>query len=134
MVGDARYGRVGTLMLPLKAMDALQPIYGLTAFGLLVVYLATGRLSVALPVGGVIGAKIMLDFALHLWFVHLYRGWSAGRTRATLGAAFLAALVEPFSFQLLRHTAAAWGWLTLLTGQRSWGRQRRHWMLARAES
>jgi len=134
MVGDARYGRVGTLMLPLKAMDALQPIYGLTAFGLLIVYLATGRLSVALPVGGVIGAKIMLDFALHLWFVHLYRGWSGGRTRATLGAAFLAALVEPFSFQLLRHTAAAWGWVTFLTGQGSWGRQRRNWMLVRAES
>jgi len=134
MVGDARYGRVGTLMLPLKAMDALQPIYGLTAFGLLVVYLATGRLAVALPVGGVIGGKILLDLSLHLWFVHLYRGWSAGRTHATLVAAFLAALVEPFSFQLLRRTAAAWGWITFLTGQGSWGRQRRNWMLARAGS
>jgi cellulose synthase/poly-beta-1,6-N-acetylglucosamine synthase-like glycosyltransferase len=134
MVGDARYGRVGTAMLPLKAMDALQPIYGLTAVGLLAVYLATGRLAVALPVGGVILAKIVLDFALHLWFVHLYRGWSGGRTRATLGAAFLAALAEPFSFQLLRHSAAAWGWITFLTGQGSWGRQRRLWMLARAES
>ena len=134
MVGDARYGRVGTLMLPLKAIDTLQPIYGLTAFGLLAVYLATGRLSVALPVGGVIGAKILLDFALHLWFVHLYHGWSAGRTHATLGAAFLAALVEPFSFQLLRHTAAAWGWVTFLTGQSRWSRQRRNWMLARAGS
>ena len=134
MVGDATYGRLGTLMLPVKAMDMLQPIYGLTAFVLLVVYLATGRLAVALPVGGVIGAKILLDFALQAWFVHLYRGWSGGRTRATFGAALLAALIEPFSFQLLRHTAAAWGWLTFLTGQGSWGRQRRQWMLARAGS
>ena len=134
MVGDAAYGRLGTLMLPVKAMDMLQPIYGLTAFALLVVYLATGRLAVALPVGGVIGAKMLLDFALQLWFVHVYRGWSGGRTRATFGAALLAALVEPFSFQLLRHTAAAWGWVTFLTGQGSWGRQRRQWMLARAGS
>jgi cellulose synthase/poly-beta-1,6-N-acetylglucosamine synthase-like glycosyltransferase len=134
MVGDARYGRLGTLMLPVKAMDMLQPIYGLTAFALLLVYLATGRLAVALPVGGVIGAKILLDFALHLWFVHLYRGWSGGRTRATLGAAFLAALAEPFSFKLLRHGAAAWGWVTFLTGQGSWERQRRQWMPAPAES
>ena len=134
MVGDARYGRLGTLMLPVKAMDTLQPIYGLTAFALLLVYLATGRLAVALPVGGVIGAKILLDFTLNLWFVHVYRGWSGGRTRASFAAAFLAALAEPFSFQLLRHTAAAWGWLTFLTGQGSWGRQPRQWMLARAES
>ena len=97
MVGDARYGRLGTLMLPVKAMDTLQPIYGLTAFVLLLAYLATGRLAVALPVGGVIGAKILLDFGLNLWFVHLYRGWSGGRTRAGFGGAFLAALLEPFS-------------------------------------
>lgn len=132
MVGDARYGRLGTLMLPIKAMDTLQPIYGLTGFALLVLYAATGRLAMALPVGGVIGAKLLLDFALHLWFVHLYRFWSGGRTRATLGGALLAALVEPFSFQLLRHAAAAWGWVTFLRGEGSWGQQRRHWMVARA--
>ena len=134
MVGDPRYGRLGTLMLPVKAMDALQPAYGLTAFGLLLVYLATGRLAVALPVGGVIAGKFLLDLASHLWFVRLYRGWSGGRTRANLGAALLVALVEPFSFKLLRHIAAAWGWLTFLTGQGSWAVQRRQWMLARAES
>ncbi len=134
MVGDARYGRLGTLMLPVKAMDTLQPLYGLTAFVLLLAYLATGRLAVALPVGGVIGAKILLDFSLNLWFVHLYRRWSGGRTRAGFGGAFLAALLEPFTFQLLRHTAAAWGWVVFLTGQASWGHQRRQWMLARASS
>ena len=88
------------------------------------VYLATGRLAVALPVGGVIGAKMLLDLALQLWFVHLYRGWSGGRTRATFGAALVAALVEPFSFQLLRHAGAAWGWWSALTGRSSWGHAR----------
>jgi cellulose synthase/poly-beta-1,6-N-acetylglucosamine synthase-like glycosyltransferase len=134
MVGDGRYGALGTLMLPVKAMDTVQPIYGLTAFALLVAYVAHGHAAVALPAVGVIAAKIGLDFALGLWFVHLYRRWSGGRTRANGPAAFLAALLEPFSFQLLRHAAAAWGWVVFLSGRRAWGRQRREWMLARAGS
>ena len=52
MVGDARYGRLGTLMLPVKAMDTLQPLYGLTAFALLLAYLATGPAG-----GGVAGGR-----------------------------------------------------------------------------
>ena len=41
MVGDRRHGWLGMLMLPVKAVDTLQPLYGLTAFVLLVVYAAT---------------------------------------------------------------------------------------------
>ena len=40
MTGNARYGAVGTRMLPIKSLDTLQPIYGLTAFALLLVLLA----------------------------------------------------------------------------------------------
>jgi len=39
--------------------------------------------------------------------------------------ALVAALAEPFTFQLLRHSGAALGWVAFLTGQRSWGRQTR---------
>ncbi len=125
MVGDRRHGWLGLLMLPVKAVDTLQPLYGLTAFALLVVYAAIGRLDVIAPVAGVIGAKIAIDLAFHLWSVHLYRRWVDDAQRASFGSALLAALAEPFTFQLLRHTGALLGWVSFLTGSRRWGRQTR---------
>ncbi len=125
MVGNPGYGWLGTLMLPIKAIDTMQPIYGLTAFALLVVYLAQGRFSVVGAIGWVIGAKIVIDLAFHLWSVVLYRRWLDAPTRTGFGAALLAALVEPFCFQLLRHLGAALGWVVFLTGARSWGKQHR---------
>lgn len=125
MVGDRRYGWLGTLMLPVKAVDTLQPLYGLAAFGLLLVYLVRGDFGVLAPVAGVIGAKIVLDLAFHLWSVHLYRRWIGRPGEAHMAQAFLAALVEPFTFQILRHTGAAWGWWTFLTGRGTWGKQTR---------
>ncbi len=140
MVGDPRYGWLGTAMLPVKAVDTLQPLYGLTAFFLLLYYLAdylaNGSSAVLGPVAGVIAGKIVLDLAFHLWSVHLYRRWAQGPAlevrdtpRASLALAFLAALAEPFTFQILRHTGAAWGWLYFLTGQRQWGKQSRGGLL-----
>ena len=130
MVGDARYGRIGTVMLPIKALDTLQPIYGLTAFALLLAYLATGRGALLLPVGGVIVAKIAIDFAFHLWSVHLYRRWVDPHTSARLDRALVAALIEPFSFQIMRHLGAALGWVSFLTGHRAWGHQIRLGLVA----
>ena len=112
-------------MLPVKAVDTLQPLYGLTAFVLIVAYAASGRLDVLFPVAGVIGAKIAIDLAFHLWSVHLYRRWVGDTGRASFGAALLAALAEPFTFQLLRHTGALLGWVSFLSGERQWGRQTR---------
>jgi cellulose synthase/poly-beta-1,6-N-acetylglucosamine synthase-like glycosyltransferase len=125
MVGDRRYGWLGTLMLPVKAIDTLQPLYGLTAFVLLLFYAATRRLDIVAPVAVVIGTKIAIDIGFHLWSVHIYRRWLGDRTRASFGWALVAALAEPFTFQLLRHTGAALGWIAFLTGQRQWGRQSR---------
>ena len=140
MVGDKRHGWLGLAMLPVKAVDTLQPLYGLTAFFLLLYYLFNGSLGVLAPVAGVIAAKIVIDLAFHLWSVHLYRRWAesesdtgdsnvesgkSSRSHAGFGLALLAALAEPFTFQLLRHTGAAWGWLSFLTGQHKWGKQSR---------
>ncbi len=130
MVGASRYGRLGMVMLPIKALDTLQPLYGLAAFALLLAYLATGRLALLLPVGGVIAAKIVLDFAFHLWSVQLYRRWVDPASRARLPRALLASLLEPFTFQILRHAGAALGWVSFLTRQRAWGRQTRVGLLA----
>ncbi len=125
MVGDRRYGALGLAMLPVKAVDTFQPIYGLTAFALLLVHLAQGRLGVLVPVGGVILAKIAVDFAFQLWAIHLYRRWIGDRSVASYAQAFAASLIEPFSFQLLRHVGAVWGWAAFLSGRQTWGGQRR---------
>ena len=124
MVGNGAYGWLGRLMLPVKAADTLQPIYGLTAFGLLVFYILSGRFSLLGLVAGVMGVKLLIDVAFHLWSIHLYRRWT-GSEAVRFGPGLLAALIEPFSFQLLRHLGAALGWVVFLTGERSWGSQSR---------
>jgi cellulose synthase/poly-beta-1,6-N-acetylglucosamine synthase-like glycosyltransferase len=125
MVGAGKYNRLGMWMLPVKAVDTMQPIYGLLAFALLLFYIFTGRVGILLPVGSVILAKIILDLAFHLWSIRLYRRWVGGQTRANFALAILASFLEPFSFQLLRHLGASWGWVFFLLGKRSWGTQRR---------
>ena len=125
MVGNGRYGWLGRLMLPVKAADTLQPIYGLTAFGLLITYLVKGRFALLNPVAGVIGIKILIDLCFHLWSIHLYRRWAGASASIGFGSGLLAALVEPFSFQIIRHLGAALGWGMVLTGSRNWGIQRR---------
>lgn len=125
MVGNPRYGRLGTAMLPVKAIDTLQPLYGLTGAVLLLDYVVTGRLGLIRSVSVVIVSKIVLDLGFYVWSLHVYRRWVGGASRTTLGLAILAAIIEPFSFQLLRHTGAALGWVSFLTGTRSWGVQER---------
>jgi len=125
MVGAAKYHRLGRFMLPVKAVDTMQPIYGLCAFALLIWYVFTGRIGVLIPAGGFILAKIAIDLAFHAWSIKLYRNWAGSEARANIPLAILAAIIEPFSFQILRHAGAAWGWLFFLTGRRSWGTQRR---------
>lgn len=125
MVGNRRFGWLGTAMLPVKALDTLQPVYGLTAFAILVALVVSGRLSVALPIVLVMCAKIAVDLTFHLWSLGIYKRWTGQREGLRLLPALLAALTEPFSFQLLRHAGAIWGWHAFLTGRESWGRQRR---------
>ena len=125
MVGNRRFGYLGTAMLPVKAADTLQPVYGLTAFGLLIYFLATGQFAVVLPAAGVMLAKIGIDLAFHIWSVFLYRRWTGDVRGNRLTHAFAAAIAEPFSFQLFRHLGAALGWFVFLTGRRSWGTKSR---------
>ena len=125
MIGDQRYGRLGTRMLPVKAFDTMQPLYGLTSIGLLIAYGLTGHVSVVGPVALIIGGKIGLDVLFCLWSLLLYRRWAGPAVRVDLLSAVAAALIEPFSFQVLRHSGAALGWVSFMTGQRRWGVQAR---------
>lgn len=125
MVGNRHYGALGLVHLPIKAADTVQPIYGLTAFALLVIYLFIGKMPIVLGIAAVIGAKIIVDLAFHLWSLSLYRRWLGQSVKLSPWLAVLASLVEPFSFQLLRHVAAIWGWLIFLSGRQAWGHQSR---------
>ena len=133
MVGAPRFGWLGTAMLPVKALDTLQPIYGLAAFAILIVLVVTGHFMVALPILIVMVVKIVVDLTFHLWSLGIYKNWTGQREGLGLGAALIAAVLEPFTFQLLRHAGALWGWHAFLTGRESWGRQRRTAIIAPAE-
>jgi hypothetical protein len=55
-----------------------------------------------------------MDFALHLLTVHLYHRWTGDTAAASLWMVIVAAVVDPFTFQLLRHAGAALGWVDFL--------------------
>ncbi len=121
MIGNHRYGALGKYMLPIKAVDTFQPIYGLTGFALLMLFVFTGNSAIAIPVIGIVTAKIAIDFVVYLWTVHLYRRLTGGRVIVSIWSAAFAAIFEPFSFQLLRHAGAAWGWIGVIRGDHTWG-------------
>ncbi len=125
MVGNGRFGMLGRWMLPVKALDTFQPVYGLAAFVILIVIVATGRFFIALPILLVMIAKIVIDLSFHLWSLGIYKRWTGQREGLGIGPAIVAAIAEPFTFQLLRHTGALWGWVAFLTGRGGWGRQHR---------
>ncbi len=130
MTGNARFGNLGKAMMPVKALDTLQPVYGLTAFILLIGFVIAGRYALAFPILLVMIGKIIVDLIYHLWSLRLYRRWTGDHQSAGFAKAVLAAVLEPFSFQLLRHAGAVWGWWTFATGQQSWGRQSRAGIVA----
>jgi cellulose synthase/poly-beta-1,6-N-acetylglucosamine synthase-like glycosyltransferase len=130
MTGNRRYGTLGMLMLPVKAFDTMQPVYGLTAFGLLLAFLFGGHGVIVVSIFSVIFLKTALDLAFYIWSIHLYRRWTGLRAGSSLWSAMAAAIAEPFTFQLLRHTGAVLGWFHFLRGSKSWGKQHRSGMIA----
>ena len=125
MVGNPRYGALGRWMLPIKSVDTMQPIFGLTALVLLIA-LILDRSPLTTVVFGVIGAKLLVDFAYHLWALHRYYRWIDLRPGIALWAgSIVVTLAEPFCFQPLRHLGALQGWVSYLTGRVEWLPQRR---------
>lgn len=58
--GNHHRGSLGLLKIPLKAIDMLQPAYGLAVFASLSTFLFTGQFSVILPEPGIIATKSLL--------------------------------------------------------------------------
>ncbi len=120
MVGNPRYAPVGTVMLPVKAMDTLQPLYGLYGFATLAFWAAT-RTPIVQLILQVLLAKFAFDLVFHFYILALYRRWVG----APLGPRFwigslAATLTEPFVFQNLRHLGAALGWVAFLRRRIRW--------------
>ena len=126
MIVNRRFGKLGMWMLPVKTIDTVQPFYGLIAFLFLIYYLASGQLRLLSSVLLVIGLKILFDLCFHCWSIFLYKRWTNDQTDVRFSLAIIAAILEPFTFQLLRHTGAVLGWYYFLTGRNIWGKQQRH--------
>ena len=125
MVGNSRFGRLGTAMLPVKAGDTMQPVFGLAAFVILLVVLFSGKFHIVLPIIVIMVTKIVVDLAFHLTSLHLYSRWTGQTKGLRFGPALAAAMLEPFSFQLFRHWGAILGWKAFLTGRETWTKQSR---------
>jgi len=132
MVGNPHFGRLGTMMLPVKAFDTVQPLFGLVAFALLIGFAVQGRLPIVGPILVAMLAKVVIDLGFHIWSIALYRRWSGGMLPEGWGRVLAASFIEPFSFQLLRHLGAAWGWIAFLTRSSTWNKAKRGGILARA--
>ena len=126
MIANSRYGKLGMWMLPVKTIDTVQPLFGLLAFFFLIYYLASGKNSLLASIFVVIGIKILIDLCFHCWSIYLYKRWTNDSTKLKFSLAILAAIFEPFTFQLLRHIGAMLGWYYFLTGRKGWGKQLRH--------
>ena len=125
MVGDSRLGRLGTVMLPVKAIDTVAPLYGLAAVGLLFYFVVTRRFDVLGPILIVLVGKLVVDMAFHIWALRRYRRWVGDTERASLWSAAVVLVVEPLTFTLLLHVGALLGWFAFLGGGQRWGRQKR---------
>ena len=121
MIGNPRYRTLGLAMLPVKALDTVQPFYGLAAFGLLIGFVVRGRFMIVWPILVVMLAKVVIDLAWLLGSLVRYRRWTGHGEGVSIRGALAVALLEPLSFQLLRHAGAAWGWWVFLTGRQVWG-------------
>ena len=125
MIGNPKYGALGLAMLPVKALDTVQPLFGLTALALLIGFIVTGNFKIVWPVLIAMLAKVVIDLAWLLRSLVLYRRWTGHGEGLSMRGALLAAVLEPLSFQLLRHAGAAWGWWVFLRGKQVWGVSRR---------
>lgn len=139
VVGARRYGAVGTRMLPLKALDTVQPLIGLSSWSVLLWSLARGRLSLAAVIASCVGAKAVFDLGCQAWLWRGHRRWrgdagDGGRSRhdvggLTLAGTLLTAVIELWTFQLLRLAGGAWGWAHFLTGRQHRGASSRGGLL-----
>ena len=116
---------MGTLMLQVKAIDAFQPLYGLTALVLAAYLLIVADAGTRGTLAVILGATLVINAAFQVWAVRQYRRWVGDPKRANLAGACFASVLEPFTFRVLLHLGAVLGWIAFLAGAQHWGRSER---------
>jgi len=126
MVGSPRFGGLGRVLLPIKVVDTLLPVFAALAQVSLVVLLLRGHFLTGWVLL-LLAAKLAYDLTIHLWAMRLYARWlHLPCPPRWLAASVTASLLEPFFFQPLRYTGALAGWLAFLRNRFSWESQRLH--------
>jgi cellulose synthase/poly-beta-1,6-N-acetylglucosamine synthase-like glycosyltransferase len=124
MVGNPRYGRLGTFHLLVKTVDTLLPVYGLIALLSLPLLLLSGK-PIATPLLVLAGAKFLFDLTCHASCVIMYQRWlGLPASPGLLARSLFASFTEPLAFQLLRQLGAVLGWVSFLRGRIDWTPQR----------
>lgn len=120
MIGAAQYNTVGKLMLTIKTVDTLQPIFGLVALLLLWRFLITGaEVSNFLLI--VIAIKLVIDYCFHIWSLYKYHNWLGQSVPHHLWSqATFFCLGDLFIFQPIRHLSALIGWTMVLNTNVRW--------------
>jgi hypothetical protein len=112
------------VMLPIKTVDTLLPIYAIMAAGILIFLLSIGN-SLDPLIVVVLIIKLIFDLVFHCRAIYTYQKWQGIASSERLWAkSIVATISEPFAFQLLRHTGALLGWIAFLRGRARWVPQR----------
>ena len=116
-VGRSQWGLLGYFHLPVKMMDAVQPLLLVLLLLSALILLLLGH-NFSWAVLAIVGLKWLLDTMVNTWLVTWFRRWTTAPS-LPLGKAGWLHLTEGLGFQWLRLTAACWGWLSV------WQRSRR---------
>jgi cellulose synthase/poly-beta-1,6-N-acetylglucosamine synthase-like glycosyltransferase len=124
MTANRRFGVIGRFIMPIKALDAVQPLLGVVALGLLI-WLISIQSPALMNVFWVVIIKLSIDLSFNLWAFYLYHRWANLPLVGQLWfQVFIYTLLTPFSFQGLRHIGACLGWWSYLTKRLEWKAQR----------
>ena len=126
LVGNPQLGNLGRWMLPLKSFDMIQPLLGLTAFAALLTFIVrssftSSRIVIPRLVVQVLVTKILIDLCFHYYSIAQYYRWKENRVPVRIWlASTVSTFLEPFSFQLFRHTGALMGWVAVVKRRKRW--------------
>ena len=124
MVGAVKYANVGKIMLPIKSIDTLQPLYGLVSlYALAAIFFLDKKLHPIIVTALIF--KIILDYVFHFYGLYLYNQWQGRKVPKLYWIqSALVTLCEPLFFQPLRHIGALLGWVSFLRNKNEWTAQR----------
>ncbi|GAC1446769.1 MAG: glycosyltransferase family 2 protein [Pyrinomonadaceae bacterium] len=113
MIGAREFGLLGLWMLPVKAVDAILPVWGLVSLLILLTSLAIGRASWTLLALMIFVAKWLFDVLLSFLMLRQHRKlFPVHLPRISTKVLLVCLFTESFGFQWFRQIAVinAYGW------------------------